>query len=100
MGRGDGLVVRVGLQMSPRAFAIQGRPLRVPGEGIKSHIIDNILSSTSRLAQLVERVTSNDEVSRSSRLMGTPCATLCFCSNHVCSNKIHALEHATCVFIY
>lgn len=25
---------------------------------------------TSRLAQLVERVTSNDEVSRSSRLMG------------------------------
>lgn len=25
----------------------------------------------SRLAQLVERVTSNDEVSRSSRLMGT-----------------------------
>ena len=29
------------------------------------------LSKTSRLAQLVERVTSNDEVSRSSRLMGT-----------------------------
>jgi hypothetical protein len=26
--------------------------------------------SISRLAQLVERVTSNDEVSRSSRLMG------------------------------
>ena len=28
------------------------------------------LKNTSRLAQLVERVTSNDEVSRSSRLMG------------------------------
>ena len=28
------------------------------------------LLSNSRLAQLVERVTSNDEVSRSSRLMG------------------------------
>ena len=27
--------------------------------------------TVSRLAQLVERVTSNDEVSRSSRLMGT-----------------------------
>ena len=54
----------------------------------------------SFLAQLVERVTSNDEVSRSSRLMGTHCATLCFCLNHVRSNKIHALEHATCVFIY
>lgn len=27
----------------------------------------------SRLAQLVERVTSNDEVSRSSRLMGNFC---------------------------
>ena len=30
----------------------------------------------SRLAQLVERVTSNDEVSRSSRLMGIFCASV------------------------
>jgi hypothetical protein len=40
------------------------------------HNVDQINSayhtcgSNSRLAQLVERVTSNDEVSRSSRLMG------------------------------
>ena len=30
----------------------------------------------SRLAQLVERVTSNDEVSRSSRLMGMKCVLM------------------------
>ena len=43
-----------------------------------------ILSSivfTSRLAQLVERVTSNDEVSRSSRLMG------------ICSHCVNVLLH-------
>ena len=34
-------------------------------------ISQNTILSNSRLAQLVERVTSNDEVSRSSRLMGT-----------------------------
>ena len=33
-------------------------------------ISQNTILSNSRLAQLVERVTSNDEVSRSSRLMG------------------------------
>ena len=40
------------------------------------HTPDN--KSLSRLAQLVERVTSNDEVSRSSRLMGTSFSSFSF----------------------
>lgn len=38
---------------------------------MRYYVVFSVKLVTSRLAQLVERVTSNDEVSRSSRLMGT-----------------------------
>ena len=38
---------------------------------IQHEYVQLSIENMSRLAQLVERVTSNDEVSRSSRLMGT-----------------------------
>ena len=56
--------------------SVQGRSFRVRRNRDQYMTSSQQSKYRSRLAQLVERVTSNDEVSRSSRLTGI------FCTNH------------------